>query len=77
MQVQWVNHFDILGRPISDHHFVPVDQLRRWRRQLRWSSTGDIDSIGGDKVVQMALELQRHVGVRVFELSDPGRGQFY
>jgi hypothetical protein len=40
------------------------------------STTGDLDSFNGNKVVQMALELQpktRLVGVRLcYELSDPG-----
>ena len=74
-----------LRQSVGDHDFVVVDQFRRGRRShalvISSSTTGDVDSFGGNKVVQMALELQpmtRIVGVRIcYELSDPGPSGSY
>src|SRR5579863_9831632 len=81
MRVQWVNHFDLLS---GDPSVTTTSSLSTnsgvggglTALVITSSTTGDIDSFGGNKVVQMALDLQpkaRIVGVRVcYELSDPG-----
>jgi hypothetical protein len=85
-RVQWVNHFDLLpGDPsvtstssLSTNSGVG-DGLTAL--VITSSMTGDKDSFNGNKVVQMALELQpktRIVGVRLcYELSDPGPSGSY
>ena len=81
MRVQWVNHFDLLS---GDPSVTTTSSLSTnsgvggglTALVITSSTTGDTDSFGGNKVVQMALELQpktRIVGVRLcYELSDPG-----
>lgn len=80
-RVQWVNHFDLLpGDPtvtatssLSTNSGVGSGLTAL---VITSSTTGDVDSFGGNKVVQMALELPQKTrikGVRVcYELSDPG-----
>jgi hypothetical protein len=80
-RVQWVNHFDLLS---GDPSVTTTSSLSTnsgvgsglTALVITSSTTGDVDSFGGNKVVQMALELHpktRIVGVRVcYELSDPG-----
>jgi len=81
MRVQWVNHFDLLS---GDPSVTTTSSLSTnsgvggglTALVITSSTTGDTDSFGGNKVVQMALELQpktRIVGVRLcYEFSDPG-----
>jgi hypothetical protein len=81
MRVQWVNHFDLLS---GDPSVTKTSSLSTnsgvggglTALVITSSTTGDTDSFGGNKVVQMALELQPKthiVGVRLcYELSDPG-----
>ena len=80
-RIQWVNHFDLLS---GDPSVTTTSSLSTnsgvggglTALVISSNTTGDVDSFGGNKVVQMALELQpktRLVGVRVcYELSDPG-----
>jgi hypothetical protein len=80
-RVQWVNHFDLLP---GDPSVTSTSSLSTnsgvggglTALVISSSTTGDTDSDDGNKVVQMALELQpktRIVGVRLcYELSDPG-----
>jgi hypothetical protein len=81
VRVQWVNHFDLLSGDPS----VTTTSSRSTNSGvgsgltalvITSSTVGDVDSFDGNKVVQMALELQpktRIVGVRLcYELSDPG-----
>jgi hypothetical protein len=79
-RVQWVNHFDLLS---GDPSVTTTSSLSTnsgvgsglTALVIRSSTLGNTDSDGGNKVVQMALELQpktRIVGVRLcYELSDP------
>lgn len=81
MRVQWVNHFDLLS---GDPSVTTTSSLSTnsgvggglTALVISSKTTGDTDSFGGNKVVQMALEFQqktRIVGVRLcYELSDPG-----
>lgn len=85
-RVQWVNHFDLLS---GDPSVTTTSSLSTnsgvggglTALVIGSSTTGDVDSFGGNKVVQMALELQpktRIVGVRLcYELSDPGASGSY
>jgi hypothetical protein len=85
-RVQWVNHFDLLS---GDPSVTTTSSLSTnsgvgsglTALVITSSTTGDLDSDGGDKVVQMALELQpktRIIGVRLcYELSDPGPSGSY
>lgn len=85
-RVQWVNHFDLLS---GDPSVTRTSSLSTnsgvggglTALVIGSSTTGEIDSFGGNKVVQMALELQpktRIVGVRLcYELTDPGAGGSY
>jgi hypothetical protein len=80
-RVQWVNHFDLLS---GDPTVTTTSSLSTssgvggglTALVIGSSTPGDLDSVGGNKVVQMALELSpkaRIVGVRLcYELSDPG-----
>ena len=82
-RLQWVNHFDLLP---GDPSVTTTSSLSTnsgvgsglTALVIGSSTVGDVDSFGGNKVVQMALELQprtRIVGVRVcYELTDPGAG---
>jgi hypothetical protein len=85
-RVQWVNHFDLLS---GDPSVTTTSSLSTnsgvgsglTALVITSKTTGDVDSDGGNKVVQMALELQpktRIVGVRLcYELSDPGQNGSY
>jgi hypothetical protein len=85
-RVQWVNHFDLLS---GDPSVTTTTSLSTssgvggglTALVIGSSTTGDVDSYGGNKVVQMALELQpktRIVGVRLcYELTDPGASGKY
>ena len=85
-RVQWVNHFDLLS---GDPSVTTTSSLSTnsgvggglTALVIGSSSTGDVDSFGGNKVVHMALELQpktRIVGVRLcYELTDPGASGSY
>lgn len=86
MRVQWVNHFDLLS---GDPSVTTTSSLSTnsgvggglTGLVITSSTTGDVDSFNGNKVVQMALELSpktRIVGVRLcYELSDPGPNGSY
>jgi len=85
-RLQWVNHFDLLS---GDPSVTKTSSLSTnsgvggglTALVISSSTTGDVDSFSGNKVVQMALELQpktRIVGVRLcYELSDPGPSGSY
>jgi hypothetical protein len=85
-RVQWANHFDLLS---GDPSVTTTSSLSTnsgvgsglTALVITSKTTGDVDSDGGNKVVQMALELQpktRIVGVRLcYELSDPGQNGSY
>ncbi len=85
-RVQWVNHFDLLS---GDPTVTTTSSLSTnsgvggglTALDIMSSTLGDTDSVGGNKVVQMALELQpktRIVSVRLcYELSDPGPNGSY
>lgn len=79
-QVLWVNHFDLLsGDPsvvtTSANSFTSGVGSGLTGLVIQSSTLGDLDSFGGIKVVQMALDLPRRTtikGVRVcYELSSP------
>jgi hypothetical protein len=86
VRVQWVNHFALLS---GDPSVTTTSSLSTnsgvgsglTALVIGSSTVGDLDSYGGNKVVQMALELQpktRIVGVRLcYELSDPGPSGSY
>jgi hypothetical protein len=81
LNVQWVNHFDLLS---GDPSVTTTSSLSTnsgvgsglTGLVISSSTTGDTDSFGGNKVVQMALELHQKTtifGVRLcYELSNPG-----
>jgi hypothetical protein len=85
-RVQWVNHFDLLS---GDPSVTLTSSLSTnsgvggglTALVITSNTTGDRDSFNGNRVVQMALELQpktRIVGVRLcYELSDPGPSGSY
>jgi len=85
-RVQWVNHFDLLS---GDPSVTTTSSSSTnsgvggglTALVIGSSTTGDVDSFHGNKVVQMALELQpktRIVGVRLcYELTDPGTSGSY
>ncbi|HYA66064.1 MAG TPA: hypothetical protein VEE84_05210 [Burkholderiaceae bacterium] len=79
--VQWVNHFDLLsGDPTVTFTASPSTTSGvgggLTGLVITSNTVGNTDSLNGDKVVQMALELQPSTtifGVRLcYELSDPG-----
>jgi len=67
--VQWVNHFDLLS---GDPSVTQTSSLSTnsgvggglTALVITSTTPGDIDSFGGNKVVQMALELQPHTRIR-------------
>ncbi len=81
LNVQWVNHFDLLsGDPTVTFTAAPSTNsgvgTGLTGLVITSNTLGDTDSVGGNKVVQMALELPQKTsifGVRLcYELSDPG-----
>ncbi|HZO80690.1 MAG TPA: hypothetical protein VFB33_03265 [Candidatus Binataceae bacterium] len=81
LNVQWVNHFDLLPGDPSVTSTSALSTSSGVGSGLTGlvitsSTLGDTDSFNGNKVVQMALELQQKTtifGVHLcYELSDPG-----